>query len=127
MLGDKTAVACVAAKDMPVAKNFYENVLGLTKDDAGDEGGVLYKTGSSHIFVYQSNFAGTNQATALAFGVGDNMQKVIEELASKGVKFEHYDNIPGVKLEGDIHVMGEMKSAWFKDPDGNILNLVNRM
>jgi hypothetical protein len=42
-------------------------------------------------------------------------------LKSKGVTFEHYD-MPGLSLEGDIHVGQGMKVAWFKDPDGNILN-----
>jgi predicted lactoylglutathione lyase len=51
---------------------------------------------------------------------------VIDELKANGVTFEHYD-MPGMKVEGDVHVMGEMRAAWFKDPDGNILNLVNQM
>ena len=43
---------------------------------------------------------------------------------AKGITFEHYD-MPGMKREGDIHVDGDMKVAWFKDPDGNILNVVS--
>ena len=39
-------------------------------------------------------------------------------------RFEHYD-MPGLKLDGDVHLAGKMKIAWFKDPDGNILNVVN--
>jgi hypothetical protein len=49
---------------------------------------------------------------------------VVDELKQKGVLFEHYD-LPGATLEGDVHVMGEMKAAWFKDPDGNILGLAS--
>ena len=45
-------------------------------------------------------------------------------LRARGVKFEQYD-IPGMTRTGDIHVCGAMKAAWFKDPDGNILNLVS--
>ena len=129
MLGDKTAVACLAVKDMDAAKKFYEGVLGLTADRGNDPGGIMYKTGSSNVFVYQSEYAGSNKATAVAWGVGDDIQKVVDDLKSKGVKFEHYEGMPGTKLEGDVHVMEEMgmKAAWFKDPDGNILNLVNRM
>ena len=48
-----------------------------------------------------------------------------KKLASKGVPFEHYD-MPGMTREGDIHVAADMKVAWFRDPDGNILNLVGR-
>ena len=40
-------------------------------------------------------------------------------------KFEHYD-LPDTRLEGDVHVSGDIKVAWFKDPDGNILSVVNR-
>ena len=46
--------------------------------------------------------------------------------AREGVRFEHYHNRPGLELDGDVHVGHGMKVAWFKDPDGNILNIVNR-
>jgi hypothetical protein len=56
--------------------------------------------------------------------VGDDVEGVVRALKAKGVTFEHYD-MPGMSREGDIHVGGNMKVAWFKDPDGNILNIVN--
>jgi catechol 2,3-dioxygenase-like lactoylglutathione lyase family enzyme len=129
MLGDKTAVATIAVKDMDAAKKFYEGTLGLKPAEHQDEGGLLYKSGDSNVFVYQSQFAGTNQATTASWAVGDDIEKVVEELKAKGVKFEQYDGIPGVKREGEIHIAGDgkLKAAWFKDPDGNILNLVNGM
>jgi predicted enzyme related to lactoylglutathione lyase len=126
MLGDKSASAVIAVKDMEKAAKFYEGTLGLTKTDMSDPSGTMYKSGDSMIFVYPSEYAGTNKATALAWGVGDDLDKIIEDLKAKGVTFEHYD-MPGMKLEGDVHVMGDMRAAWFKDPDGNILNLVNQM
>jgi catechol 2,3-dioxygenase-like lactoylglutathione lyase family enzyme len=125
MLGDKNCGAVLAVKDMAAAKDFYENKLGLTKAGGDDQMGVLYKSGDSMILVYPSEFAGTNKATAAGWDVGDDLEKVVEGLKSKGVKFEQYD-LPGVTREGDIHVMGDMKAAWFKDPDGNILN-INKM
>ncbi len=125
MLGDKTAVATIAVKDMEAAKKFYEGTLGLTKT-GDDPGGILYKSGNSNVFIYQSEFAGTNKATAASWGVGDDVESIIEGLKAKGVSFESYD-IPGVTKQGDVHVMGELKAAWFKDPDGNILNIVNKM
>ena len=126
MLGDKTAVATIAVKDLEAGKKFYEETLGLTKS-GDDPGGILYKSGDSSVFVYQSEFAGTNKATAASWGVGDDVESVVSGLKAKGVTFEHYDSIPGAKLEGDIHVLGDLKAAWFKDPDGNILNIVNKM
>ena len=82
------------------------------------------KSGNTGIFVYPSpQFAGTNKATAAAWNVED-VDGVVGALKSKGVSFEHYD-LPGATLEGDVHVMGEMRAAWFTDRDGNILNIVN--
>jgi hypothetical protein len=57
--------------------------------------------------------------------VGDEIDRIVKALRDKGVTFEHYD-MPGTKLEGDIHVGYGMKVAWFKDPDGNILNLIDQ-
>jgi catechol 2,3-dioxygenase-like lactoylglutathione lyase family enzyme len=126
MLGDRTVVATVAVKDIETAKQFYEGVLGLTKAGDDDPGGILYKSGNSNLFLYPSEYAGTNQATSASWGVGDDIKSVVEELKGKGVNFETYD-MPNVTRDGAIHIIGELKSAWFKDPDGNILNLVNRM
>lgn len=46
------------------------------------------------------------------------------KLKAKGVEFEHY-RMPGMTRKGDVHIAGKMKVAWFKDPDGNILNIVS--
>jgi catechol 2,3-dioxygenase-like lactoylglutathione lyase family enzyme len=124
MLSDKDVCATIGVKDLAVAQKFYEEVLGLEKA-MESPGGVFYKSGNSGVFVYPTQFAGTNQATYAAWTVED-VEGVVAELRGKGVNFEQYDNIPGVERQGDIHIMGELKSAWFKDPDGNILNIVNQ-
>jgi catechol 2,3-dioxygenase-like lactoylglutathione lyase family enzyme len=125
MLGDKDAVANVAVKNLDVAKKFYEGTLGLKQ--VHDEGGELlvYKSGNTTLNVYVSRFAGTNKATAVTWSAGDKIEEEVRALKNKGVTFEHYE-MPGLKLQGDIHVGGDMKVAWFKDPDGNILNLIGR-
>ena len=74
--------------------------------------------------MYRSSFAGTNKATAVTWTV-DDIDDVVRTLKAKGVTFEHYD-MPNTKHEGDVHVAGHMKVAWFKDPDGNILSVANR-
>jgi len=127
MLGDKTAVATIAVKDMAKAKQFYEQTLGLKPMGGEDMGGLMYKSGDSNVFVYQSEFAGTNKATTASWGVGEDLDMIVQDLKSKGVMFEQYDNIPDVTRQGDIHIMGDIRAAWFKDPDGNILNVVNQM
>jgi catechol 2,3-dioxygenase-like lactoylglutathione lyase family enzyme len=128
MLGTKDAAATLAVKDINAARDFYENTLGLTQVEGGpsDPSAVLYRSGSSTVLVYQSGYAGTNQATAASWAVGDELDAIVQSLKEKGVTFEHYDDLPGTTREGDVHVMGELKAVWFKDPDGNILNLANQ-
>jgi catechol 2,3-dioxygenase-like lactoylglutathione lyase family enzyme len=124
MLSDKNAVANIAVKDLEIAKRFYQDVLGLHLIDSGLPEVVIFESGNSKIIVYKSQYAGTNKATSMTWTVGDNIEEVVQALKVKGVTFEHYD-IPNTKLEGDIYVDGKMKVTWFKDPDDNILNLVN--
>ena len=125
MLGNRNAVANIAVKNLETARRFYEGTLGLKPVDAEGDELIVFQSGNSTLNVYRSQYAGTNQATAVTWAVGDDMEGVVRALKAKGVTFEHYD-MPGMAREGDIHVAGEMKVAWFKDPDGNILNLVNR-
>jgi catechol 2,3-dioxygenase-like lactoylglutathione lyase family enzyme len=123
MLGKADATPMIAVSDLDRAKQFYEDKLGLeTKDEWGGEGATL-KSGDTLINVYKSEFAGTNKATSLTFQV-DDVEKEVSVLKDKGIFFEHYD-LPGLEPRGDLYV-GEngFKTAWFKDPDGNILSLV---
>ena len=124
MLGNIDAVPNLAVRDLKTASRFYEQTLGLTP--VGKEGDELiaYRSGGGMLYVYRSDEAGSNRATAVTWTVGDIASEV-NALKGKGVTFEHYD-LPGMRLEGDVHVGGDMKVAWFKDPDGNILSLASR-
>jgi catechol 2,3-dioxygenase-like lactoylglutathione lyase family enzyme len=124
MLGNRNAVANLAVKDLDRAKKFYEGTLGLKPVHAEGEELIVYQSGDSVVNVYRSKYAGTNQATAVTWAVGDDVEGVVRSLKAKGVTFEHYD-MPDTRLEGDVHIAGDMKVAWFKDPDGNILNIVS--
>jgi catechol 2,3-dioxygenase-like lactoylglutathione lyase family enzyme len=124
MLGNKDAAANIAVRNLEDAKKFYEDTLGLTHVGAEGKELIVFRSGNSTINVYQSQYAGTNQATAVTWVVGDDMEGVVRALKVKGVTFEHYD-LPGMTQEGDVHIAGNMKVAWFKDPDGNILNIVS--
>jgi len=124
MLGGKDAAATLAVSDLQRARDFYENTLGLTTLQEVP-GAILYKSGNSVVLVYPSEYAGTNQATAASWAVGDDCDAIVQDLKTKGATFEHYDDLPDMTREGDVHVTGDFKSVWFKDPDGNILNLVN--
>lgn len=83
-----------------------------------------YRSGTSTILVYESQFAGTNRATSATWTVGDELETIVAALRANGVAFEH-DDFPGNRREGDVHVAGNTRVAWFKDPDGNILSIVN--
>ncbi len=125
MLGDKDAAANIAVRDLETAKRFYQNTLGLAQVSVEGQEAIVFKSGNSTVIVYRSQYAGTNQATAITWVVGEDIEEVVQQLKAKGITFEHYD-MPGVTREGDFHVAGDMKVAWFKDPDGNILNIDSR-
>ncbi|HWE46761.1 MAG TPA: VOC family protein [Caulobacteraceae bacterium] len=125
MLNDAEAVATIPVKSAAKARDFYRDKLGLeTVDDR--PGVATYRSGESKVFVYESEYAGTNEATAATWMI-DDVDGVVRDLKSRGVAFEHYPDLPGLKIEGDVHVAdgGAMKVAWFKDPDGNILSIVS--
>ena len=121
MLGKADAIPMIAVSDLDRAKTFYQDTLGLKVDEEWGEEGVTLRSGDTLVNVYRSEFAGTNKATALNFDV-DDIETEVSELKSKGIMFEHYD-LPGLEQEGDLYVAEGMKTAWFKDPDGNILSI----
>jgi catechol 2,3-dioxygenase-like lactoylglutathione lyase family enzyme len=125
MLGDKDAAANIAVKNLERAREFYKDTLGLTQIGSEGQEVIIFKSGNTLINVYQSQFAGTNKATAVTWVVDQDVEGFVQQLKAKGIAFEHYD-MPGVTRNGDVHVADDMKVAWFKDPDGNILNIANR-
>ena len=122
MLAAKEAMATIAVRNLDKAKKFYGDTLGLKLADDDMDEVAIYRSGDSTIVVYESEFAGTNKTTSATWGVGDELEQIVSTLKKKGVPFEHYD-MPGMKLEGDIHRAGDFKAAWFRDPDGNILHI----
>ncbi len=121
MLGKSDATPMLAVKDLDRARQFYEENLSLKEiDDFGE--GFMLKSGDTQFSVYRSEFAGTNKATALTFDV-DDIEDEVRSLKEKGISFEHYD-LEGLSPNGDIYEAEGMKTAWFKDPDGNILGLI---
>jgi catechol 2,3-dioxygenase-like lactoylglutathione lyase family enzyme len=122
MLKDHDSAAILAVADLDRARAFYGETLGLELADQGKQEGVLvYRTGATRLVVYASEYAGTNRANAVVWGVGRDFDAIVAALESKGAAFEHY---PGIgRLDGNVHHAGGMKLAWLKDPDGNILHL----
>lgn len=125
MLANRNAMATIAVKDIDAARRFYGGTLGLQPLESSEKSVLSYQSGGATVIVYASPYAGTNQATSATWSVGDEFDSVMRALKAKGVVFEHYD-LPGLTRQGDAHVAGTFKGAWFKDPDGNILHIVNR-
>lgn len=123
MLADNPAVATIPVRSLRAARRFYSTKLELPLID--ERPGVLtYQTGGTRLFVYESASAGGNKATAATWAVKE-IEAVVARLAERGVAFEHYVDLPDLTIQGDLHVGGDMKVAWAKDPDGNILSFVS--
>ena len=123
MLSQFEPVATLPTKDLTAARSFYEGTLGLTPD-RDDMGGIYYRCGSGHVFVYESQYAGTNQATAVSFDVPTSaFQDEVDSLRAKGVDFLTFE-AEGMEWNDGVASMGEsVQAVWFTDPDGNILNV----
>jgi catechol 2,3-dioxygenase-like lactoylglutathione lyase family enzyme len=122
MFADLTPVTTLPTRDMARARDFYEGTLGLTVVDE-NPGGVTYRCGEGKIFLYESEFAGTNKATSLFVAVPlDRFDAEVGALRDKGVTFQTYE-LEGMTWDGDVAVMEEFRTVWFTDPDGNILNI----
>lgn len=125
MLSDYTPMITLATADTERSRAFYEGVLGMQADEAFG-GGVSYRTGQARLFVYPSGYAGTNQATAAAFELpGAAFDAEVAALREAGVTFDTFE-VDGMSWEDGVSTMDGMRNVWFRDPDGNILNVGSR-
>ncbi|MGW7304578.1 VOC family protein [Streptomyces sp. NPDC054835] len=118
MLAESPIAAIIPVNDMVRAKRFYSETLGLTliKESAED---VMYETGGSMIGLYETPYGGQAQHTLASWKVAD-LDAEMKELRSKGIAFEDYD-LPGIKTVDGVVESEDMRGAWFKDSEGNIL------
>jgi catechol 2,3-dioxygenase-like lactoylglutathione lyase family enzyme len=120
VLRDAPISAYVPVSNVARGRQFYEGVLQQQPRDV-TEAGVLYECGNgSTFFMYVSDGAGTSRASTAFWSVAD-VEKEVAELKERAVAFER-DVFPG--MEGEIATAGGAKAAWFKDPDGNVLALI---
>jgi catechol 2,3-dioxygenase-like lactoylglutathione lyase family enzyme len=125
MLKDSAVMAVLPAKDINRARDFYRDKLGLESSEAMEEYSLLYRCGNGTSFlIYQTDSAGTAKNTQMGWD-SDNIERDMEELRARGVKFEEYD-MPGLKTENGLATGDWGKAAWFLDSEGNILNLSQR-
>ncbi|NTX01120.1 MULTISPECIES: VOC family protein [unclassified Myxococcus] len=128
-LGRTKAVPTLAVTDLKTARRFYSEVLGLEEvSELGEEGAAMFRSsGDSYLLLYERSTPSGSTATACSFAVED-VEATVDGLRSAGVKLEDYD-IPemGIQTRNGIATMGDIKSAWFKDPSGNILAIDNSL
>ena len=125
MLKDYAIVPYIPVADVTRARKFYEEKIGLTPKETY-AGGVIYECGNdSWVFMYPSPGAGTSRAST-AFWSVDDVEAEVAELKARGVVFEEY-NSPGLKTVNSIVTGGGAKTAWFKDSEGNILAVSQRL
>jgi catechol-2,3-dioxygenase len=122
MLNSIDAQPTVAVKSLSRARPFYQTVLGLRPIGPAMPTVQCYLAGCTVLVVYESEFAGTNKATAVTWPLGKAFAKIVADLKAKGAPFVHYD-MPGMTLEGDVHAVNGLRLAWITDPDGNIIHL----
>ena len=124
MLSSYAVMAGVAVSDMDRAKEFYEGRLGLSGGEDSSDGGRTYRCGGEtaiHVYPSPGN-AGKSPATLAGWEV-DDLEAIVDELSSRGVSFEQYDQPPIETDEKGIATFQDGKVAYFKDPDGNVLSV----
>jgi catechol 2,3-dioxygenase-like lactoylglutathione lyase family enzyme len=120
MLGNSRMTTMLPVVDLHRARTFYENKLGLAPEGERPDGKFVYRLGNGALLaLFPRQEATRAEHTAVSFEVGD-IAKAVKELSAKGVVFEDYD-LPGLKTENHVCVLGAEKAAWFKDTEGNFL------
>ncbi len=128
MLGSAQIAAIVPVSDIDKAVKFYGETLGLEldvrRDDLPENREAEFRAGDGTLVVYESVGAGQSKNTMAAFRV-DDLDAVVSTLRERGVTFEEYD-LPSLKTDNGIGRIGDLRAAWARDPDGNILAFETR-
>lgn len=124
MLQNSKAYSGFAVDDLEKAKAFYGQTLGLGVTEVDPQNGVLeLRTGGDrNLVMYLSSNLTPASYTILNFPV-DDVDRVVDELTAKGVRFERYDDFPQDE-KGIVRGPGLPNVAWFKDPAGNVLSVL---
>jgi len=111
-----------SADDIPRAKKFYGETLGLDVSDQMD-GLAVHLSGGGEVFVYPKGDEHTPASFTVLNFVVENVENAVDELTKAGVSFEHYEGELATDEKGIFHGEGPT-IAWFKDPAGNILSVL---
>jgi catechol 2,3-dioxygenase-like lactoylglutathione lyase family enzyme len=124
VLENSDVYATIPAQDLERAKSFYADKLGLKPSEERPEG-LRYRCGNGGFLLFESSGAASGDHTQLGWDV-DDVEAAVEELRGRGVVFEEYD-LPGFKTVNGIAEIAGEKGAWFKDTDGNLLAIGQRI
>ena len=126
MFENASCYAVLPASDLARAQSFWHDTFGVDPIDDGFEeaDAVMFEFGGTRVLVYESEFAGTAQNTALGID-SDDIDRDMADLKAKGVTFNDYD-LPGIKTVDGVIELGGMRTAWFNDSEGNIIALGER-
>jgi catechol 2,3-dioxygenase-like lactoylglutathione lyase family enzyme len=122
VLADAPCRPTIAVSDKEKAKAFYGEIVGLPLVEENDVGATFACGSGTFLEIYPSSFAGTAKNTVAGFEVSD-LAATMDSLQTRGVVFEEYER---PKTENGIAQLGPNKGAWFRDPDGNTIALVER-
>lgn len=122
MIKDQRSHTTLPAADLVRAKKFYAEKLGLNPSTES-RSGLFYVTGGGTRFIlYPTPNPARAGHTQMGFSV-DDINNAVASLQAAGVTFEEYD-FPGLKTEHGIAQTGDVRAAWFKDSEGNLIGLV---
>jgi predicted enzyme related to lactoylglutathione lyase len=124
MLKSAPIRAYIPVSNLARARKFYEELIGLEPKEAY-AGGVVYDCGGSEVFMYPTTNAGTSKASQAFWSVAD-VEAEVAALKARGVTFEEYD-MPGVTMKNSIATGRGARTAWFKDTEGNIMAVSQRI
>ena len=120
-LKNTKAFSSFSVKDLDEAKRFYGQTLGLEVSES-DEGLILQTKGGIDVFIYPKPDHTPATFTVLNFVV-DDIDRAVDELTKMGVRFQIYDK-GELKTDDRGVFQGKPKIAWFKDPAGNFLSIL---
>ncbi len=112
------------AADSARARAWYSEVMGLEPVEVDEFDGAWYETGGVRFLIYRSEFAGTNKATAASFTPTD-FDAAMNRLRDKGVEFDEFDYDDFKTVDGVLTLPDGRRGAWFRDSEGNILNIIS--
>ena len=123
MLGDYPCFPILLSKDLDASREFYHRTLGLEIAREDEDDRIVFRTGGGTQLVMTKSTVGTKDTqTQMAWRVPD-ISAALEDLRARGVRIEEYTAPDPVTTDG-IADMGHSWAAWFVDPSGNVLAVV---